>query len=573
MAVPEMTGADVLVECLLREGVRYVFGVPGAQPLVLVDAIYRRRERGIEFVMTRHEQAAAHMADAWSRVTGQVGVCLGTVGPGVTDLVPGVAAAWAEGSPMLVLAAQNQSWRIYPHHGSQQECHQLGLFSTITKWNACCYHFSRIPELVRAAFRAALAGRPGPVHLDLPCDILYQKGEVDPSWFWDPASYRATRGPAAPADLVEEAARLLTEAARPLLHLGGGVLRSGAWEEARLLAEHLGAAVTTTVGARGAIPDDHPQALLAAGYGAMAAQSDADVVLAVGCRFGELDMWGRPPAWAERGRQTIIQVDVDPQWIGVNVPVSLGVVGDARVVLAQLLEAVRERTPPRDPHPGLEEYRLAQESWLAEFLELGASEARPIHPLRLIKDVRDFFPREAIVCVDGGNMAVWANYLTRIYEPRSFLWAGDMGHLGAGLPFALAAKLAYPERPVFVLHGDGSFMFMPQELETARRLGLAVVDVIGNDRAYGMIKGGQKMAFGGRYVGVDFHDVRYDELARAMGCYGERVDDPADLRPALERAVASGLPAVLDVLIDQEAGLAAPDTVTLVDLWLEGCDV
>ncbi len=566
-----MKGADLLVECLRREGVRYVFGVPGAQPIGLTDALLR--QEGIEFILTRHEQAAAHMADAWARVTGRPAACLGTVGPGATDLVPGVATAWADSSPMLVLTAQVPSTRAYPHHGSQQELDQHRLFSPITKFSAVVNHVSRIPELVRAALRSALSGRPGPAHLDLPADILFQEVEVDPALIWEPRQTRAEHAGGLSPDDLETMARLLVEAERPLIYLGKGVLRAGAWGEARSLAEHLGAAVTTTVGARGAIPDDHPQALVAMGYGAMAAQADADVVLAVGTRFGELAFWGRPPAWAERGTQKILQIDADPSSIGLNVPVHLGAVADARVALAQLVEAVRELVPRRDPHPRLAEYRAAQESWLAGFEPDASSERVPIHPLRLVREAREFFPREAFVVVDGGNTGVWASYLTRIYEPRTFLWAGNMGHLGAGLPFALAAKLAHPERHVFILHGDGAFMFLPQELETARRLGLAVVDIIFNDRAFGMIKSGQRLACEGRHVGVDFFDVRYDRLAEAMGCYGERIAHPDEIGPALKRAVDSGLPAVLDVLVDEEVMLTAPDTVTLADLWLEGCNL
>ncbi|MFA5787025.1 MAG: thiamine pyrophosphate-binding protein [Actinomycetota bacterium] len=568
-----MHGSDLLVECLIREGVTKVFGIPGAQPVGFLDSIYRRRAAGVEidFVLTRHEQAAAHMADAWSRLTGGVGVCLGTAGPGATDLVPGVVAAQADSSPILVLTAQNQSFRIYPHHGSQQECNQLAMFGGITKFSACAYHTSRIPELVRAAMRAAVSGRPGPVHIDLPADVLFKEIEEDPSAIWDPHEGRATRGLALSPSDVEEISRVLLEAERPLLYLGKGVLRSGGWDEARALGEYLGAAITNTVGAKGVIPEDHPQALIAMSYGAMAAQNDSDVVLIVGTRIGELCFFGREPLWGARGTQKIIHIDADPNSIGLNKPVTIGAVADARTALGQLLDGVRAAGPVRAPHAKLGEYKLAQEAWLSQWDSLALSDAAPMHPLRVVKEVRNAFPREAIICVDGGNTAVWASYLMRVYEPRSLLWATNSGHLGAGLPFAIAAKMVHPQRPVFLLHGDGAFGFLPQELETARRLSLAVMDVIFNDRAFGMIKHGQRMALEGRHIGVDFADVRYDEMAKAMGCHGERVADPSELEPAIKRAVHSGLPAVLDVLVDQEANLTAPDTAALINLWLEGC--
>ncbi|MBE0430656.1 MAG: thiamine pyrophosphate-binding protein [Dehalococcoidia bacterium] len=568
-----MTGGEVLVRCLLKEGVRYVFGVPGAQLLPLTDAIFRNRERGIDFIHNRHEQASAHMADAWARVTGQPGICAGTVGPGATDLVPGVAVAYVESIPIVVLTAQTQSWRAYPSHGSTQECDQLGLFSSITKWNAVVNSWDRICELVRQAFRVALSGRPGPVHLDLPADVLFQTGEIEEDAFLEPYQYRAVDGPGADPALVEKAVELLLSAQAPLIHAGGGVLRAGAWNEVRELAEYLGALVTPTVGSRGVVPDDHPQVFKPSGYGAIGAQCGADVVLAVGARFGELDCWGQPPFWCGREGQKIIQVDRAAEMIGVNTPVELGIVGDARIVLRQIVDLVKRSTGPRKASQLLTECRATEETWMSEFEELAGSDKEPIHPLRLIKEARDFFPRDSIVCVDGGNIAVWASYLMHIYEPRSFMWAGDMGHLGVGLPYALAAKLACPEKQVFIIHGDGSFMFMNQELETARRHELRIVDIIANDQAYGMIKQGQLVACEGRVIGVDFYDTRCDKMAESMGCYGERVEKPEQIRPALQRAVDSGLPAVLDVLVDKEPALNPPDFVTLVDLWLQGCEM
>lgn len=568
-----MTGGEVVVKCLLKEGVKYVFGVPGAQLLPLTDAIFRNRDQGIDFVHNRHEQASAHMADAWARITSQPGVCMGTVGPGATDLVPGVAAAYAESIPVVVLTAQTQSWRAYPSHGSTQECDQLGLFSTITKWRAVVNRWDRIGELVRQAFRMALSGRPGPVHLDLPADILFQTGEIEESVFQEPSQYRAIEGPGGNPTLVEKAVELLLSAQKPLIHAGGGVLRAGAWNEVRELAEYLGAPMTPTVGSRGVLPDDHPLAFKPAGFGAIGAQSAADVVLAIGTRFGELDGWGQPPFWGEREIQKIIQIDCAAEMIGVNTPVEIGIVGDARTVLQQIIGLVKRRVAPRKANQLVTECRATQDSWLSEFEELGKSSAKPIHPLRLIKEARDFFPRDSIICVDGGNIAVWATYLMHVYEPRTFLWAGDMGHLGAGLPYALAAKLACPEKKVFIIHGDGSFMFMNQELETARRHCLQVIDIIANDQAYGMIKQGQIAACGGRVIGVDFYDTRCDKMAESMGCYGERVEKPDQIRPALQRAMDSSLPAVLDVIVDKEPALNPPDFVTLVDLWLQGCEI
>ena len=569
-------GGELLVRCLIQEGVRYVFGIPGGQLCPILDSIRRLGpDAGLTFVMTRHEEAAAHMADAYARVSGQPGVCIGTVGPGAANLVPGVYPAWADSIPLVVLTAQNQTWKSYPERGSMQSLAQTDLFAAITKWQARVTRWERIPELVQRAFRVALSGRPRPVHLDLHVDVLTATGDEASLTYrpLPPERYRPDRGPVAQADLIEQAARMLVEAERPLIHPGGGVLRSGAWDEVRALAEYLSAPVTTSQGARGVLPEDHPLCLIPASYGALGAQAMADAVLLVGGRMGDVDFWGQPPYWGEPEEQRLIQIDIEPESIALNRPVDLALVGDAKATLRALLEAVQRLTGPIPERPEIPQYRAAQESWLAQFVAHAASDAVPIHPLRLIRDVRAFFPREAITVVDGGNTNVWAHYLNRVYAPRSFLWAADSGHLGTGLPYAIGARLARPDLPVYAICGDGAFALNMQELETAARLGLAFVIVVANDRQWGMIKGAQMAAYDARYIGVDFTDIRYDQVARAMGCWGERVEDPRQITPALERAVASGKPAVLDVVIDSWANLTPPDLENLDAVWMEGCEL
>jgi acetolactate synthase-1/2/3 large subunit len=569
-------GAELLVQCLIQEEVEFVFGIPGGQLCPILDAIRRLgSDAGLQFIMTRHEQAAAHMADAYARVTGRPGVCIGTVGPGAADLVPGVYAAWADSIPMIVLTPQNQTWKSYPERGSMQSLDHIGLFEPITKWSARVTDWRRIPELTQRAFRQAVSGRPRPVHLDLHVDVLVACAD-DSSLTFLPAAperYRADRGPVAQPNLVARAAQMLVEAERPLIHAGGGVLRSGAWDEVRELAEYLSAPVTTSTGACGVIPEDHPLCLIAASYGALGAQAAADLVLLVGGRMGDVDFWGQPPFWGEPGEQKLIQIDIEPENVALNRPVDLALIGDAGATLRALIEAVKPLTAPVPERPEMAEYRATQEAWLAGFKKQSESDKRPIHPLRLIRDVRAFFPRDAISIADGGNTAVWAHYLNRVYEPRSFLWAADSGHLGTGLPYAIGAKLARPERMVYAICGDGAFGLNIQELETAARLKLPLVVIVADDRQWGMIKGAQMAAYDARYIGVDFEDVRYDQVAQAFGCYGERVEDPAKIGPALERAVASGKPAVLDVVVDQWANLTPPDLENLDAVWMEGCEL
>jgi acetolactate synthase-1/2/3 large subunit len=572
----EIMGADLLVKCLIQENVRFVFGIPGGQLCPILDAIRRLGvDAGMRFITTRHEQAAAHMADAYARVTGEPGICLGTVGPGAADLVPGVYAAWADSIPLVVLTAQNQTWKSYPERGSMQSLDQIGLFEPITKWSARVTHWERIPELVQRAFRVAISGRPRPVHLDLHVDVLVATGDEE-SLAYHPATpkrYRPDRRPVAQPEVIERAAQMLVEAERPLIHPGGGVLRSDAWDEVRELAEYLSATVTTSQGACGVLPEDHPLCLIPGGYGALGAQALADVVLLVGGRLGDVDFWGQPPFWGEPDQQKLVQIDIDPENIALNRPVDLALVGDARATLRALIEAVKRLTSPLPERPEMAEYRTTQEIWLAQFEKDAVTDKKPIHPLRMVRDVRAFFPRDAICVVDGGNTNVWAHYLNRTYQPRSFLWASDSGHLGSGLPYAISAKLARPDRPVYAICGDGAFGLNIQELETAARLKLPFIVIIANDRQWGMIKAAQMAAYDARYIGVDFNDVRYDQVAQAMGCWGERVTDPGEITPALERAMASGKPAVLDVVVDQWANLTPPDLENLDAVWMEGCEL
>jgi len=569
-----VTGGEVLKRCLVEENVRYVFGVPGDQLYPVLDAFYE--DKSIEFVTMRHEAASAHAADGWARATGHPGVCLGTVGPGAANLVGGVYAAFADSIPMVVITAQNQSWRSYPDHGSTQALDQISLFKAVTKWNSVVSHWKRIPELTERAFRTATSGRPGPVHLDFPSDVLFQTGQDSDLAILHLPSYRPVVPSAGDAELVEEAARMILKAKSPLIHAGGGVLRSGASKELIELAEYLQIPVTTSMSGRGAIPEDHPLCLIpgAFGSGALVAQTGADAVLLVGGRLGDLEMWGQPPlAWGEPDHQKFIQIDISGDMVGLNRRVDVGIVGDARSTLRALLEHVKRLTPKRTEAASLAEYKQIEKRWLEGFEAQSRLDQVPIHPLRAIREAREFFPRDAISVVDGGNTTVWCLYLNRIYEPKTYLScaSGDSGHLGAGIPYAIAAKLAEPSRQVYCITGDGSFGFNIHELETAGRLKLPLTFLVENDSAYGMIKSGQTLAYSKRYVGVDLGDIRYDKVAQAMNCYGERVTEPSEIKPALQRAADSRLPAVLDVVVD--GAPIPPDFEVLASIWLEGCEI
>jgi len=565
-----LTGAEILAKCMVKEGIRYVFGVPGGELTPLLDAL--RKEMGIEFILTRHEQAAAHMADAYYRLTGELSACIGTVGPGAADLVPGVYPAYADGIPLLVITAQHQLWKSYPSHASMQELDQYQLFKAVTKWNVVVNDVSRIPELFQRAVRNALKGRMGPVHLDIPVDILFKKHEIPNIDLFIPQRYRyrALVKPVGDLNAIKKAARMLVEAENPVIHAGGGALWSGAYEEIRELAEYLSIPVVPSMIARGILPEDHPLYFIPGNMVSMMVQANADLVLVVGCRIGDLDFWGRPPAWGEPDEQKIIQIDIDPENIALNRLVDLAIVGDAKQTLRLLLEEVKKLAEKRQRD--FSTYKNMEKEWMREFEKMALEEWGGIHPLRAVYEVRNFFPKDSIVVLDGGNVPVWAHYLNRIYEPRTLLWAGDSGHLGTGLPYAIAAKLAKPERDVYLLTGDGSFMFNIQEMETASRLGTKVHVIILNDRAYGMIRGVQKLLYKEKYYGVDFSDVNYAKVAEAMGWFGVRVEEPEEIRDALEKAYRQKKPALIDVITPKELSIEPPDLGILGELWMEGVE-
>jgi acetolactate synthase-1/2/3 large subunit len=570
-----ITGGELLVKCLLNEGVSKVFGIPGGQMTTFVDALARLGpSEGIEFVMTRHESANAYMADGWFRITGDLAACTGTIGPGASNMIGGMEAACGDNVPLIAITPQIHTNRSYPFKGSQQQLDQMTLFKAVTKWNALVNRWDRIPDLVATAVREALGGKQGPVHLDIPVDVLFETGEEEGVCIMPPGRSRNTSRPYGDPDFVQEAAELLAKAERPVIHAGVGVLRSGGWDELRELAEHLHCPVVTTVSARGVMSEDHPLCMIPALGGAIMSQSSADVALVLGCTLSETDFWCLPPYWGTPDEQKIIHVDISPSSVGLNREVDIAILGDAKAVLSQLVEAVKDLIPKQESREFTTMMQGIEKTVRDGVEQTASSDVIPIHPLRLVKEVREFFGEEANWALDGGNMSLWGLMGGRAYRPHSYMshTTGGSGHLGGGVSMALAAKMAQPDRPAYVITGDGAFLFSVMELETASRLGLPVVTVIGNDRAFGMIKGAQDMAFEKRYCGVDFSDIRLDKAAEAMGCFGIRVTDPGKIKPALEKAVESGKPAVLDVVLDCSANLLPPTLGAICAIWLTGCE-
>lgn len=426
----------------------------------------------------------------------------------------------------------------------------------ITKYAELITRVDRIADVIRAAFRAA-TGRPGPAFVAIPDELLNETVDLDKVRLTPAERHRVTRLGAGDSELIATAAERLASAERPFLFAGKGVLWAEASTAFRSLADHLGAATSSTLGARGVIAEDHPSYFhLADAATLRQVRQDADVVLVVGARLGEYDGWGLPPAWGDPDDQFTIHIDADPMSIGLNRPVDVGIVADARRALESLVDAVRERCAPRSGLRDAARYADMKAATVAAATPVVvAAGTAGVNPGQMVMATREALPRDAVVVVDGGNTTLWTVALCPVYEPDSFLYSVKMGYLGTGLPFAIGAKLATPGRPVALFSGDGAFGFHAMELETALRSDAPVLCIVAVDGGWGMERTAHRFAG----VGADethgtelSRAVRYDELARALGCHGEYVESVEQLPAAIERATAAGVPAVIHVVIDPD---------------------
>ena len=560
----QITGGELLVRCLHAEGVKFVHAITDGTYMMVIEALERLgRQLGIRLIVPRHEAAAAHACDAYTRVTGNPAVVMACAGPGAANLLAGLMCAEAEGSPVVAITTTRRSdiSDSYIQQGGMQVSRHLDIFRPAVKWNGKVEHWKRIPEMVRHAFRVALAGRPGPTHILIPENILSERDEDESIRILPPEKYRVADLKSFDPDSIRRAAKLLAEADLVNIHCGNGAERAGAAKEVRELAEYLGCAVTNTIRARGILPDDHELCFHPTCLSRIMANSQADVVLAVGSRLGELNMWGKPPMWGEPEKQCLIQIDTDPTSIGLNRPVDVALIGDAKLMLARLLAAVKEFTAKRKPHPKIAEFRRVQSDWQTDLdMQIADMARSPLLTGQILKVCNDFFPDDAIMVMDGGNTTLWSIHYHVPKTQRSVIYSMNYGHLGTGLPYAIGAKLARPDKAVYCVTGDSAFGFNIQELETAVRNNLPVIVIVAVDGAYGMEKTAQRRMFGrdAKWFGHDHAPVRYDQVAIAMGCHGEYVRRGLEIRPALERAGASGKPAVIHAEVDPVANVDPP---------------
>jgi len=572
-----MTGGEVLARMLKVEGVDTVFGIIDGTYFGLYHSL---KKQGIRLISPRHETSALHMAGAYARLTGRLGVCMASNGPGVANALPGVAVENGEGNRVLLLTSHRRTGITYPDRGgTYQYFDQVGVIRPMSKWSGSAQSFARIPELMRRALRKCWQGRPGVVHVDVPEDLM--NGQGDAPVFLDPAQYRRTAPIPAPADQVERAADLLTSCRRPLIHAGSGVLHALAFAGLAEAARILRAPVTTSWGARGVIPETSELAVPMIHVDLNhRVRNEADLVLVLGSRLGETDWWGKAPYWRRPAEQGLIQVDIDEEILGCNRPADLAVLADVRIFLDQLVPALRERAGRIEGKEREDLLRQVREGRAEHDRELERALHEDLDPMNSAHVPRvcgNVFDEDAIVVLDGGNTAVWGNFYHRVRVPNTLLSTPKFGMLGAGVGQALGAAAAFPGRQVCCIIGDGAMGFHAQELETAVRSGFDPVFLVLCDRQWGMVKMSQEFAlsqtlpsFGPEdVVNADFAEIRFDRLAESMGAHGERVSRAEEVEPAIRRCLEAGRCAVIHVDVNPVKHMWAPGLMQFKEMHQE----
>jgi len=536
--MPKLNGGHLFIRCLKQEGVKRVFTIVGDTILPLVDAA---ADEGIEFIDTRHEGAALHMADGYARITGEPAVAIFTGGPGFSNAISALPAIYTSESPVIFVAGCAE----LPEKGMStfQEIDQIGMTAPVTKGSWLIHDKNRIPEFVATAFRTAMSGRPGPVHLTLPINIQEEEISEDDLPPYLPNEYRNMGRSQGDATQIQEAASLLSQAQKPVIILGNPARYSVSPEQAAALAEKTGVPVFTVEQARGLLDDEHP---LCFGYadGALNAAArrfrEADVVLLLGKRLDHRYRYGgvfSPTA-------KIIQADPAPAEIGRNRGIAVPLLGDLGAITEQLTAACRANP---NLGPWLSQLKEDRDGWL-QTLASNAQGQEPLHPMDVYTSIQDLIDEDTFIVMDGGDYVQWGRSFMKARKPGRFIRLGPLSHLGAGLPYGMAAKLAHPESKVLVFIGDGAFGFYPMEFDTCIRHNLPMTVVMGNDSTWGIDKTFQ-MAYFNRAVGTDLRFVRYDKMVEAIGGHAEYVERKEDVAPAVARAINSGLPSLVNVVV------------------------
>jgi acetolactate synthase-1/2/3 large subunit len=550
----EITGGELFARALAAEGIEFLFGLPSPE----VDPLLAQLpEHGIRLVPVRHEAAGVHMAEGLYKTTGKVAAVLGNPGPGSANLIPGTVTALHEGVPVLVITSQHRLGIVYPSPPSTfQGQDQLDLFRPAVKWGGPIFEWTRITEVLRLAFREMFNGRPGPVHVDLPAPVLYATGDPATAPVWSPASSRA--GSPQPSDRqLDEAAELLAAAKRPVVFGGTGVDRAGAREHLLEVAELLGCPAISSMAGRASVPADHPNYVFGFGPAGDLARSEADVLLVVGSRMGNLDVpydsyWGAPEG------KRLIQVDVDPRHFGVTRPLHLGILADAKAALDGIAARLRATDLGTRDGADLARYRKLDEQVHSQLAEPILRWQGPgIHPAHALGVVGAVFGPDAVYTVDGGNTSLWAYTMLPPTRARSYHSILELGMLGTGIPSAIGAKLGAPDRDVVCVTGDGAAGFNVMELQTAARENLDVTVIVFAEGAWTMEELNELQLYGTTF-GTAQGEIRWDIVAQGLGCHGEYVDTIGNLEPALRAAREHRGPSLVCVRSDHDANLAIP---------------
>jgi thiamine pyrophosphate-dependent acetolactate synthase large subunit-like protein len=514
------TGADLLVDCLYQAGVRVLFGMPGSHVTSIYDAL--ARHGGIRTILIRNEQAGAFLADGYARVTGQPGVICTTAGPGATNALTGIAEAWSDSMPVLLLAGQVNSDRLHEECGNYHEIDLESILRPCTKYVATLHRNEELPEIVARAWQALTTGRRRPAALILPQDLM---AAASPRIAIAPNLPR--QAPPDPILHLALAAARVAEAARPILLAGGGAVWADAGPELHALAKKLDCPVITTQNGKGIIDERDPYSLgHARSFMARAALPHADLLVAVGCRFTEVFTWFRTMVFPK----SIMQIDIDPAQLGMNYPAEVGLGADAKEALAQILAALPDTT---------------NSNWRSIWHE--AHKAERIRPEWLIDILRAELPDDGIVFTDASEMGYRMHFDFPAYAPRTFFYPSNYIALGWGMPAALGAAVALPERPIACVVGDGGFVMTMQELATAVRYQLHVVVIVHNDATYGAIKQIQRKKHEGRYLDTDLNNPNFVRLAEAYGLPGTKASNADDYRKALRAALERPGPSLIEV--------------------------
>jgi acetolactate synthase-1/2/3 large subunit len=533
-----MTGAQILLECLKREGVEVIFGYPGGSVLPIFDKLY---DAPVRFILTRHEQGAAHAADGYARVTGKTGVCLATSGPGATNLTTGIANAYMDSIPMVAITGQVKTFLI--GNDAFQEADVTGVTRSITKHNYLVKDIKDLTRIIREAFHIASTGRPGPVLIDIPVDIQQQDTdfvwieEVDirgykPTYFGHPGQ-------------IKKAAKLIATAQRPIIYAGGGIITSGAHNEVKRLAEKINAPVTWTLMGTGSFPATHKLALGMLGMHGTAyanhAIMDSDLIIAIGARFDDR-VTGRLDHFAPHAK--IIHIDIDPSSISKNVKVDIPIVGDAKNILAGLLGEIKNI-------PDTSAWLKTVEDWKTKY-PLAYKEGDKIKPQYIVEQIYAATKGEAIITTEVGQNQMWAAQWYKYQYPRTFISSGGLGTMGFGFPAAMGAKVGCPDRVVFDIAGDGSIQMNIQELATCVCNRINVKVAILNNGYLGMVRQWQELFYKKRYSYTCMSNPDFVKLAESYGAVGIRVTKKEEVRPAIEKAISIENTVFIDFQVEPE---------------------